>query len=352
MNDCTPNAAGNPGDHRRVLVTGAAGFIGFHLARRLLDEGHSVVGLDNLNDYYDVRLKEDRLAMLTGREGFRFFRADIGDRDAVERVFASEPLDRVVHLAAFAGVRYSLQNPHVYVSTNVNGFLHILEGCRHNGIAHLLYASSSSVYGLNGSMPFSVHDNVDHPASLYAATKKADELMAHTYSHLFGLPTTGLRFFTVYGPWGRPDMALFLFTKAILEGRSINVFNHGDMERDFTYIDDIVEGLYRLLDAIPEGDPTWDGARPTPGRSLAPYALYNIGSGRPVPLMDYIGAIEKALGREAQKHFMPMQPGDIRASHADVSGLAARVGFHPDTPIQKGVDAFVAWYKEYYRVNG
>ncbi|MCX8145707.1 MAG: NAD-dependent epimerase [Azovibrio sp.] len=332
----------------KVLVTGAAGFIGSYVSRRLLERGDEVVGLDNLNDYYGPRLKQDRLARLVSLPGFRFVKLDVADREGMENLFAEARFDKVVHLAAQAGVRYSLKNPHAYTDSNLVGFTHILEGCRHHGVQHLVYASSSSVYGGNTRMPFSEHDAVDHPISLYAATKKANELMAHTYSHLYGLPTTGLRFFTVYGPWGRPDMALFLFTKAILEGRAIDVFNHGNMQRDFTYIDDIVEGVIRVLDKPASPDPGFDPMQPNPGTSQAPYRVFNIGNHDPVPLMDFIAAIEKALGIEARKNFLPMQDGDVPATYADVDALNAWVGFAPATPIEEGVRRFVAWYREYY----
>lgn len=334
----------------KILLTGAAGFIGSTTAHRLLARGDEVVGLDNLNDYYSVRLKEDRLARLTPQRGFRFVKMDVADRPGIERLFAEERFDRVIHLAAQAGVRYSLQNPHAYVDSNVVGFMNILEGCRHNGVQHLAYASSSSVYGGNTKMPFSEHDSVDHPVSMYAATKKANELMAHTYSHLFGLPTTGLRFFTVYGPWGRPDMALFLFTKAILEGRPIDVFNHGNMQRDFTYVDDIVEGVIRVLDRPAAPDPAYDALNPDPGTSNAPYRVFNIGNHNPVPLLDFIAAIEDALGMKAEKNLLPLQDGDVPATYADVDALTAWTGFAPKTDIRTGIGRFVAWYREYYRV--
>lgn len=334
----------------KILLTGVAGFIGYHVAERLLARGDEVVGLDNLNAYYDVRLKEARLARLTGRPGFRFHRLDLVDRAGIEDLFAQTRPQRVVHLAAQAGVRYSLQNPHAYIESNVVGFLHVLEGCRHHGVEHLVYASSSSVYGANTRMPFSVHHNVDHPLSLYAASKKANELMAHTYSHLYGLPTTGLRFFTVYGPWGRPDMALFLFTRAILEGRPIDVFNEGRMRRDFTYIDDIVEGVVRVTDRVPAGNPAWSGDAPDPGTSRAPYRIYNIGNHAPVELLHLIGLLEAALGRKAEKRLLPMQPGDVPATYADVDDLVRDVGFQPATPIEEGVRRFVAWYRDFYRV--
>ncbi len=332
----------------KILVTGAAGFIGSHLSLRLLERGDEVVGLDNLNDYYEVSLKEARLVRLTDKQGFKFVKINLEDKADIEQLFADEKFDKVVNLAAQAGVRYSLENPHAYIESNIVGFTNILEGCRHYKIKHLAYASSSSVYGANETMPFSVHDNVDHPLSLYAASKKANELMAHTYSHLYNLPTTGLRFFTVYGPWGRPDMALFLFTKAILEGRPINVFNHGKMKRDFTYIDDIVEGVIRVLDKTAESNPDWDGQSPDPATSKAPWRVYNIGNSSPVELMDYIKAIEKALGMEAEKNFMPLQAGDVPATSADVQALMDDVGFKPDTSVEEGVRRFVEWYRGYY----
>ena len=334
----------------KVLLTGAAGFIGMHVAQRLLARGDEVVGLDNLNDYYEVSLKEARLARLTPQPGFRFVKMSVEDRDGMAQMFAAERFDRVVHLAAQAGVRYSLQNPNAYIDANIVGFMNILEGCRHSGVQHLVYASSSSVYGGNTKMPFSEADSVDHPVSLYAATKKANELMAHTYSHLYGLPTTGLRFFTVYGPWGRPDMALFLFTKAMVEGRPIDVFNRGDMQRDFTFIDDIVEGVIRTLDRPAEPDPAFDGDHPHPGHSKAPFRVFNIGNQGPVKLMSFIEAIEKALGITAQKNLLPMQPGDVPATYADVSELTAWTGFSPATPIEEGVARFVEWYRAYYGV--
>lgn len=332
----------------KLLVTGAAGFIGFHVSRRLLDRGDEVVGLDNLNDYYDVRLKHDRLAQLAGRARFRFVKADLADRAAVEQLFADAKPQVVIHLAAQAGVRYSLQNPHAYVDSNLVGFMNILEGCRHHGVRHLTYASSSSVYGANTTMPFSVHHNVDHPVSLYAATKKANELMAHTYSHLYRLPTTGLRFFTVYGPWGRPDMALFKFTKAILSGQPIDVYNHGRMQRDFTYIDDIAEGVVRVADRVPEPNPVWSGDAPDPGTSLAPYKIYNIGNHQPVELLYFIEVLENCLGRKAERNLLPIQAGDVPATYADVDDLRRDVGFQPATPIEEGIARFVAWYGEYY----
>jgi UDP-glucuronate 4-epimerase len=332
----------------KILVTGAAGFIGSHLSLRLLARGDEVVGLDNLNDYYEVSLKEARLARLLGKPGFKFVKMNLEDKDDMEQLFADEKFDKVVNLAAQAGVRYSLENPHAYIESNIVGFTNILEGCRHNQVKHLAYASSSSVYGANETMPFSVHDNVDHPLSLYAASKKANELMAHTYSHLYDLPTTGLRFFTVYGPWGRPDMALFLFTKAILEGKAIDVFNHGKMKRDFTYIDDIVEGVIRVLDKTAQANPEWDGKSPDPASSKAPWRVYNIGNSSPVELMDYIKAIEKSLGMTAEKNFMPLQAGDVPATSADVQALIDDVGFKPDTPVEEGVRRFVEWYRGYY----
>jgi len=334
----------------KLLVTGAAGFIGMTTSLRLLARGDEVVGLDNLNDYYDVRLKQDRLARLQPHEAFRFVKMDVADREGMQRLFAEERFDRVIHLAAQAGVRYSLKNPHAYVDSNLVGFVNVLEGCRHAGVQHLVYASSSSVYGGNTQMPFSVHDSVDHPVSLYAATKKANELMAHTYSHLYGLPTTGLRFFTVYGPWGRPDMALFLFTKAILEGRPIDVYNHGRMQRDFTFVDDIAEGVIRVTDRVAAPDAAYDPARPDPATSSAPYRVFNIGNHQPVPLMDFIACIEKALGREATKNFMPLQDGDVPATFADVQALQDWVGFSPATSIETGIAQFVEWYRAYYRV--
>jgi UDP-glucuronate 4-epimerase len=334
----------------KILVTGAAGFIGMHVSQALLARGDEVVGLDNLNDYYDPQLKHDRLARLAPHPRFRFVRLDVADRPAIERLFADEGFERVVHLAAQAGVRYSLLNPHAYVDSNVVGFMNILEGCRHARVGHLVYASSSSVYGGNTKMPFSEHDSVDHPVSMYAATKKANELMAHTYSHLYGLPTTGLRFFTVYGPWGRPDMALFLFTRAMLEGRPIDVFNHGRMRRDFTYIDDIVEGVVRTLDRVAASDPGFDATHPDPGRSSAPYRVFNIGNHDPVELMDFIEAIEQALGRRAVKNFLPLQDGDVPATFAETAELRAWTGFAPATSVADGVARFVAWYREYYGV--
>ena len=336
----------------KVLVTGAAGFIGMHCIERLLARGDQVVGIDNLNDYYDVTLKESRLARIADHAAFRFHRVSIEDKEAMAGIFAEEKPDRVIHLAAQAGVRYSLENPHAYIDANLQGFMNILEGCRHNDVAHLAYASSSSVYGGNAQMPFSEHHSVDHPVSLYAATKKANELMAHTYSHLYGLPTTGLRFFTVYGPWGRPDMALFLFTDAIRNGRPIDVFNQGAIVRDFTYIDDIVEGVIRVLDKTATPDPDFDPMNPDPGTSTAPFRVFNIGNGNPTPLMDYIGALEDALGMTAEKNMMPMQPGDVPATSADTSELRDWVGFAPNTDVRDGVQRFVDWYIGYYGRNG
>lgn len=335
-------------DFERVLVTGTAGFIGFHLANRLLESGYDVVGLDNVNSYYDVRLKEARLAELTDKKAFRFFKMDLSDKESLSGLFGRHQFDVVVHLAAQAGVRYSLENPHAYVDSNLVGFVNILEGCRHHNVKHLVFASSSSVYGANTKMPFSVHHNVDHPVSLYAATKKANELMAHVYSHLYGLCCTGLRFFTVYGPWGRPDMALFLFTRAILENQPIRVFNHGKMQRDFTYIDDIIEGVVRVMSRLPAANPSWDGDRPDPGTSYIPYKIYNIGNNSPVELNTFIETIENALGRQAQKEYCDLQPGDVVATYADVEDLMSDVGFKPRTPIEKGIKQFVSWFKAYY----
>ena len=334
----------------KILVTGAAGFIGYHTSERLLARGDEVVGLDNVNDYYDPTLKEARIARLSAKPGFRLFRMDLADRDGVARLFREERFDRVINLAAQAGVRYSITNPHAYIESNLVGFINILEGCRHTGVQHLTYASSSSVYGANTAMPFSVHQNIDHPVSLYAATKKANELMAHTYSHLYGLPTTGLRFFTVYGPWGRPDMAMFLFTKAILAGQPIDVFNHGKMQRDFTYIDDIVEGVIRTSDHTAEPNPAWNSDAPDPATSKAPYRIYNIGNNNPVELMYLIEIIEKELGRVAEKRMLPLQPGDVPATYAETSSLRALTGFAPETPLREGIAKFVRWYREYYRV--
>jgi len=333
----------------RVLVTGAAGFIGFHLAKRLLAQQNEVIGLDNVNDYYEVSLKEARLAQLQGQRGFRFYKMDLVDREGLPRLFKEHKPEIVVNLAAQAGVRYAQKNPYAYVDSNLVGFMNILECCRHGGVKHLVFASSSSVYGANTKMPFSVHDNVDHPISLYAATKKANELMAHTYSHLYNLPATGLRFFTVYGPWGRPDMALFLFTKAILHGRPIDVFNFGKMQRDFTYIDDIVEGVVRVMGKTPEPNPGWSGKAPDPGTSLAQYKIYNIGNNQPVELMRFIEVLEQQLGRKAEKNMLPMQPGEVPATWADVDDLVRDVGFKPSTLIEEGLERFVAWYRSYYK---
>ncbi|HLA36439.1 MAG TPA: NAD-dependent epimerase [Rhodocyclaceae bacterium] len=332
----------------KILVTGAAGFIGMHVCQRLLARNDEVIGVDNLNDYYDVALKEARLARLQAQPGFRFVRKDVANREGIATLFADTQPERVVHLAAQAGVRYSLKNPHAYVDSNLVGFVNILEGCRHQEIGHLVYASSSSVYGGNTRMPFSEHDNVDHPVSLYAATKKANELMAHTYSHLYGLPTTGLRFFTVYGPWGRPDMALFLFAKAMQEDRPIDVFNHGKMQRDFTYIDDIVEGIIRVLDRPPQANPAFDTQAPDPGTSWAPYRVFNIGNHAPVELMSYIEALEQALGKTARKNFLPLQEGDVPATYADTAELQRVTDFAPATSVREGVARFVAWYREHY----
>jgi UDP-glucuronate 4-epimerase len=334
----------------RVLITGAAGFIGFHLASRLLKKDYQVTGLDNLNDYYDVNLKKERLRLLESDEKFSFTKIDLADREGMNKLFESQTFDVVVNLAAQAGVRYSLTNPHAYINSNIVGFTNILEGCRHSRVGHLVFASSSSVYGANTNMPFSIHQNVDHPVSLYAASKKANELMAHTYSHLYGLPCTGLRFFTVYGPWGRPDMALFLFTRAILEGKPIQVFNHGNMQRDFTYIDDIVEGVVRVMAKLPEPNPAWTGDDPDPGTSYAPYKLYNIGNNAPVQLTEFISVIENVLGQKAEKEFLDLQPGDVPATYADVDDLMNDVGFRPATPIEIGIERFIAWYREYYKV--
>jgi len=351
---------------KKILVTGTAGFIGYHVAQRLMDRGDTVVGLDSINDYYDPRVKYGRLAN-TGIEkdrieynkqipsrtsdNYSFIQLNLEDRVNIDALFAHEKFDRVCHLAAQAGVRYSLINPQAYIDSNIVGFVNILEGCRHTDVEHLAYASSSSVYGLNESMPFSTRDNVDHPVSLYAASKKSNELMAHTYSHLFGVPTTGLRFFTVYGPWGRPDMALFLFTKAILENQPIDVFNYGKMRRDFTYIDDIVEGVVRVIDHPPQGRPDWSGKTPDPSCSKAPYKIYNIGNSSPVELMDFIEAIEKALGKKAQKNMLPIQPGDVPATWADVSDLVEDLKYQPNTSIQVGVERFIAWYREFYKCS-
>ena len=349
----------------KILITGAAGFIGYHLVQQLLARGDEVVGIDSLNDYYDPRLKYGRLTsagineadiaynqpvVSQSQKNYRFVKLKLEDRDAINTLFAAEKFDAVCNLAAQAGVRYSLQNPMAYIDSNVVGFVNILEGCRHHGVQNLSFASSSSVYGLNQEFPFSTHHNVDHPISLYAATKKSNELMAHAYSHLFGIATTGLRFFTVYGPWGRPDMALFLFTKAALEGKPIDVFNNGDLLRDFTYIDDIVEGVVRVMDNQAKGNSGWSGLQPDPSSSSAPYKIYNIGNNQPVKLMDFIRAIETALGKEIQKNFLPMQPGHVHCTYADVSDLVENMNYKPDTPVQKGIDKFVAWYRGFYRV--
>jgi len=333
----------------KYLVTGAAGFIGFHTAARLLERGDDVIGLDNINSYYDPSLKEARLAQLKGRKGFTFHRLDLADRNAIALLFDTERPKRVIHLAAQAGVRYGRENPDAYIDSNIVGTQSILEGCRSTDVEHLVFASSSSVYGANTAMPFSIHDNVDHPLSLYAATKKANELVAHSYAHLYGLPVTGLRFFTVYGPWGRPDMALFLFTKKILAGEPIDVFNNGHHARDFTYIDDIVEGVVRIADRVAQPNPKWTGDEPDPGTSSAPYRLYNIGNNNPVELMRFIACIEKALGREAKKNFLPLQPGDVPATFADIDDLVADVGYRPSTSIEDGIAKFVDWYRSYYR---
>lgn len=333
-----------------ILVTGAAGFIGFHVARRLLQDGRSVVGLDNVNSYYDPKLKEARLAELRRLPGFEFVKRDLADRGGMAKVFAQHSFPYVIHLAAQAGVRHSLTDPHAYVDSNLIGFTNILEGCRHNGCKHLLFASSSSVYGSNTHMPFSVHDNADHPLNLYGATKKANELMAHAYAHLFRLPTTGLRFFTVYGPWGRPDMALWLFTAAIMAGQPIKLFNRGNMRRDFTYVDDVVEAVVRLIDRPAQSNPRWEANAPDPASSAAPWRVYNIGNNNPVELMELIAVIEKAIGKKAIAEMMPMQPGDIPATYADIEDLARDVGFRPATPIEEGVAKFVAWYRDYHRI--
>jgi len=350
---------------QKILITGTAGFIGFHLAKRLLDRGDIVVGLDSINDYYDIRVKHGRLEQ-TGIHfrdvkynqliqsskylSYKFIQLQLEDEENLNSLFESQKFDKVINLAAQAGVRYSLENPRAYVDSNIIGFVNILEACRHNGVKHLSYASSSSVYGLNETMPFSTHHNVDHPISLYAASKKSNELMAHTYSHLFNLPTTGLRFFTVYGPWGRPDMALFLFTKAILEGKPINIFNNGEMSRDFTYIDDIVEGVIRVNDNPPKGNPEWSGKKPDPGTAKAPYTVYNIGNNSPVKLMDFVTTIEEALGMEAEKNFMPIQPGDVAATYADVQDLINNLEYKPQTPLKYGVGEFVKWYRDFYNI--
>lgn len=335
----------------KILVTGSAGFIGFHVSKRLLKEGNEVVGLDNINDYYSVQLKEDRLKQLLDHPNFTFYKKDLEDLASMQDIFMKEKFDVVINLAAQAGVRYSLENPHAYINSNIVGFTNILECSRHHNIQHLIYASSSSVYGANESLPFSIHDNIDHPMSLYAATKKSNELMAHTYSQLFDLPTTGLRFFTVYGPWGRPDMALFLFTKAILEGREIDVFNNGDMLRDFTFVDDIVESIFRLTQRPAKSNPEWSGLNPDPGTSYAPYRVYNIGNNSPVKLLDFIEAIEKKLGIVAKKNFLPLQAGDVPQTFANVDDLINDIQFKPETTIQDGIDQFIEWYVSYYKKN-
>lgn len=335
---------------KTILVTGAAGFIGSHVSHYLLDRGDTVVGIDNINDYYDVNLKYSRLERLQARDNFRFQKLDVSDKAAIEQLFASQKFDAVVHLAAQAGVRYSIENPHVYMQANIIGHLNILEGCRHHNVDHLVYASSSSVYGANTLQPFSEHHNVDHPVSLYAASKKANELMSHTYSNLYGMKTTGLRFFTVYGPWGRPDMALFLFTKGILEDKTIDIYNNGDMIRDFTYIDDIVEGVVRVMDNPPEGNPEWSGDKPDPATSFCKYRVFNIGNNDPVKLMDFVEAIEDAVGKKAKKNLMPIQPGDVPSTSADVTELEKAVGFKPNTSVKQGIANFVKWYREYYKL--
>ncbi|MGI0479640.1 NAD-dependent epimerase [Geminocystis sp. CENA526] len=336
---------------KNILVTGSAGFVGFHLCQRLLSRGDRIIGIDNINSYYDVSLKEGRLNLLKNEDNFTFYKLDLSDRTGIEKLFQEHQFDVVVNLAAQAGVRYSLENPHAYIDSNLVGFTNILECCRHNQVKHLVFASSSSVYGSNTKIPFSTHDNVDHPVSLYAATKKANELMAHTYSHLYKLPCTGLRFFTVYGPWGRPDMAYFLFTKAILEKRPINVFNFGKMQRDFTYIDDIIEGVTRVIDRIPEPNPHWSGQNPDPSTSNAPYKIYNIGNNQPVELIKFIETLEDCLGIKAEKNFLPMQPGDVPQTYADVNDLVQDVGFKPNTSIELGIQRFVEWYRSYYNVG-
>ncbi|MDZ7736306.1 MAG: NAD-dependent epimerase [Gammaproteobacteria bacterium] len=335
----------------RVIVTGAAGFIGYYVSKRLLERGDEVIGIDSLTDYYSVQLKRDRLAQIADHPGFTFHEQDLAERSPTAALFEAAGAERVIHLAAQAGVRYSLENPHAYVECNLVGFVNVLEACRHNNIQHLVFASSSSVYGANTKTPFSVHDNVDHPVSLYAATKKANELMAHTYSHLYRIPVTGLRFFTVYGPWGRPDMAYFKFTDRISRGDPIEVYNNGDLSRDFTYIDDIVAGVIRTLDRVPGPNPGWDGKHPDPGTSTAPYRLYNIGNHSPVRLMDFISTLETVLGQEAEKHMLPMQPGDMHTSYADVDDLIQDIGFSPSTPLKEGLEKFVAWYRDYYSVD-
>lgn len=333
---------------KKILITGAAGFIGYHLTERLLSLGYNIIGVDNLNDYYEISLKEDRLKLLEKYSNFILFRVALEDRQAIEDVFVQHEITHVVNLAAQAGVRYSIKNPHAYIDTNIVGFINILEACRHHEVEHLIYASSSSVYGANRKMPFAVTDAVDYPVSLYAATKKANELMAHTYSHLYGIPATGLRFFTVYGPWGRPDMAYFSFTKAILSGTPIQIFNHGHMKRDFTYIDDIIEGIVKVLPKPPKSNGQWDAEHPTAGSSFAPYKIYNIGNHSPVRLLDFISILEDKLGMEAKKELLPMQPGDVEETFADVSDLMKDVGFHPATPLEEGLEKFIKWYRAYY----
>jgi len=335
---------------KKILVTGAAGFIGFHLAQKLCENNWDVIGLDNLNNYYDVNLKKDRLNLLKSYKNFKFYKIDLVDKESIKILFKEEKFDYVVNLAAQAGVRYSLENPYSYIDSNISGFLNILEGCRHNPVKHLIYASSSSVYGANTKMPFSVHDNVDHPVSLYAATKKANELMAHAYSNLYKIPVTGLRFFTVYGPWGRPDMALFIFTKKIAEGKPIDVYNNGKMKRDFTYVDDIVDAVIKIVPKIPEPNPYWSGDNPDSASSFALYKLYNIGNNQPVELLKFIDVIEKNLGKKAIKNFMPIQPGDVPETYADVDDLIDVVGFKPTTTIEDGISKFIKWYKEYYKI--
>lgn len=335
----------------KILVTGAAGFIGFHLVRRLLQNSMDVTGLDNMNDYYDVELKKGRLSLLQGQSGFRFVEMDMKDKMSLDDLFNQHHFDCVINLAAQAGVRYSITNPYAYLDSNLTGFLNILEACRHFSTGHLIFASSSSVYGANRKMPFSVHDNVDHPLALYAASKKANELMAHAYSHLYAMPVTGLRFFTVYGPWGRPDMALFLFTKAILEGKPIDVFNFGKMKRDFTYVDDIVEGIVKLIPIIPAGDRNWDPQRPDPASSFAPYRIFNIGNNKPVELLQFIEVLEEKLGKKAIKNFLPLQDGDVEETYADISDLERETGFKPSTSIDTGIEKFVNWYRNYYKIK-
>jgi UDP-glucuronate 4-epimerase len=335
----------------KILVTGAAGFIGFHLSKRLIRDGYLVTGIDNINDYYDVNLKKARLAILEKLDGFKFRKIELADKTSIDTLFGEIGFDYVVNLAAQAGVRYSLQNPYAYIDSNIYGFLNILEACRHNPVKHLVFASSSSVYGANTKMPFSIHHNVDHPISLYAASKKANELMAHTYASLYKIPSTGLRFFTVYGPWGRPDMALFLFTKAIFEGKAIDVYNHGKMKRDFTYVDDIVEGMVRLIPKAPGPDPEWSGEHPDPSSSFAPYRIYNIGNNQPVELMKFIETIERHAGRKAEKNYMEIQQGDVPATFADVDDLMRDVGFRPNTSIDDGIRSFIAWYKEFFKIS-